>query len=279
VETLRPVRLWALHRAQHRNHARAVVVDGAVAYTGGFGLADVWLGGNGTPPWRDTDVRVEGPAVAGVQGAFVSTWAEATGELLAGRELVAEPREDAGGVWAGILVSRPGMGTTRAERFFALTLEGARHTLWVANSYFVPNRETRRLLLDAAARGVDVRILVPGPINDVPGTRWAGQRWFGELLEGGVRIFEYQGTMMHAKTVVADGGWATVGSVNLDNRSLRLNEEWTLVLHDPGVGATLDSLFLADLGRARERTLEIHRARPIQDRAREFVVSLLAPFF
>ena len=138
---------------------------------------------------------------------------------------------------AGLLVSRPGMAPTEAERFVALTFGAVRRTLYIANSYFVPNRETRRLLVAAAGRGGDVRILVPGPVNDVPGTRWAGQHWFRELLEGGARIWEYQGTMMHAKTMVADGVWGTVGSVNLDNRSLRLNEEWSLVIHDPGVGA------------------------------------------
>jgi len=171
------------------------------------------------------------------------------------------------------------MGPTKAERFFVLTLSAARRTLYIANSYFVPNRETRRLLTDAARRGVDVRILVPGPINDVPGTRWAGQHWFRALLEGGVRIWEYQGTMMHAKTVVADGLWLTVGSVNLDNRSLRLNEEWSLVAQDSTLGARMDSLFMADLDRARERTLEIHLRRPLWDRVREALVSLLAPFF
>lgn len=295
VAALRPVRWYALHRAQHRNHARGVVVDGAVAYTGGFGIADVWAGSGRDIPWRDTNVRLTGPVVAAVQGAFAAAWAEATGELLAGEGVVAEPpeagaeepgpgsparepgRED--GVWAGLLVSRPGLGTTRAERFYTVTLHGARRTLYLANSYFVPNRETRRLLVEAAGRGVDVRVLVPGLINDVPSTRWAGQRWFRELLEGGVRIFEYQGTMMHAKTLVADGVWATVGSVNLDNRSLRLNEEWSLVVHDPGLGGRMDSLFLADLGRATERTLEIHRSRPLRERLREVVVSLLAPFF
>ncbi|HSG50106.1 MAG TPA: phospholipase D-like domain-containing protein [Longimicrobiales bacterium] len=292
VTALRPVRWYALHRAQHRNHARGVVVDGAVAYTGGFGIADVWAGTAGAIPWRDTNVRVTGPVVAALQGAFAAAWGEATGELLAGAAFVAEVAEpghearepggegagpDAG--WAGLLVSRPGMGTTRAERFYTVTLHGAQRSLYLANSYFVPNRETRRLLVEAAGRGVDVRVLVPGTINDVPGTRWAGQRWFRELLEGGVRIFEYQGTMMHAKTAVADGAWATVGSVNLDNRSLRLNEEWSLVVHGPEVAGRLDSLFLADLGRARERTLEIHRSRPLQDRLREVMVSLLAPFF
>lgn len=280
VAELRPVRWWALHRAQHRNHGRTVVVDGVVGYAGGFGIADDWLGVDGMHPWRETGVRVRGPVVASLQGAFAAAWAEATGELPAGAAFAGDGAPwEPGPVTAGLLVSRPGVAPTEAERFFALTLRSARRTLFIANSYFVPNRETRRQLVAAAARGVDVRVLVPGPVNDVPGTRWAGQHWFRELLEGGVRIWEYQGTMMHAKTVVADGAWGTVGSVNLDNRSLRLNEEWSVVVHDPGVGSALDSLFLRDLERSRERTLAAHMARPAWDRIREFAVSLLAPFF
>lgn len=278
VAALRPVRWWALHRAQHRNHGRTVVVDGVVGYAGGFGIADDWVGVGGMPAWRETSLRVTGPVVAALQGAFAAAWTEATGALPAGTAFAGEVPE-AGAVTVGLLVSRPGLAPTEAERFVTLTLAGVRRTLFIANSYFVPNRETRRLLPAAAGRGVDVRILVPGPVNDVPGTRWAGQHWFRELLEGGVRIWEYQGTMMHAKTMVADGVWGTVGSVNLDNRSLRLNEEWSLVIHDPGVGAALDSLFLADLKRSRERTLAVHLARPTWHRIREFVVSLLAPFF
>ena len=135
----------------------------------------------------------------------------------------------------------------------------------------------RTLLVDAVARGVDVRILVPGSLNDVPTTRWAGQHFFEELLQGGVRIFVHEGAMMHAKTLVVDGVWGTVGSMNLDNRSMRLNEEWTLVFHDPAVGATLDRWFLEDLGRSKELSLEEHRQRPIAHKIRERLASLLAP--
>lgn len=284
VETLRPVRWYALHRAQHRNHGRSVVIDGRVAYTGGFGIADRWIGEGGQGIWRETSVRFTGPAVLSMQAAFLTSWAEATGSLVADPDLLrvapeAEAvRADGGdGIRAGILVSRPGLGPTQAERYFALTLTGARNTLFIANSYFVPTLEVRTLLTDAAARGVDVRILVPGPINDVPSTKWAGQSYFEELLEGGVRIFEYQPAMMHAKTLVVDGAWATVGSVNLDNRSMRLNEEWSLLIHDLPFGRAMDSIFLADLERARERTLETHRHRPFLDRVKELAVRLVSP--
>ncbi len=281
VAAHRPVRWWQLHRAQHRNHGRVVLVDGTVGYTGGFGIADDWVGGEDTPPWRDTNLRIRGPAVAELEAAFTAAWSEATGNLLV-LSGEAEPRPMAADpefpdVLAGLLVSRPGLGVTTADRYLAYSMSGATRTLYVANSYFVPTARTRRMLADAARRGVDVRVLVPGPVNDVPGTRWAGQLHFDELLEAGVRIWLYQGTMMHAKTMVVDGRWGTVGSLNLDNRSLRLNEEWSVVFDDPGLGAALDSLFLADLERSRERTVQEHAARSLWDRVRERLAWVIEP--
>lgn len=176
-----------------------------------------------------------------------------------------------------MLVSRPGLGTTAAQRFLALTIAGARERLYVTNAYFVPSAPLRKMLIDAAQGGVDVRILLPGPRNDHASTKWAGRMYFDELLEGGVRIWEYQPAMLHAKALVADGVWSTVGSLNLDRRSMRLNEEWSLLVQDEGFGAAMDSIFLADLQRSRELTLEVHRARPFRERLREFVVSLVVP--
>jgi len=279
VARLRPVHWYALHRAQHRNHGRSVVVDGAVAYTGGFGMSDKWSGGPGGEAWRDTNVRLTGPVVARLESAFLASWAEATGALVTGKGLldIESTRAVEGSTRAGVLVSRPGLGPTQAERWLALSIAGARETLYIANSYFVPTHEILALLVDAARRGVDVRILLPGPINDIPSTKWAGQSYFGDLLEAGVRIFEYQPTMMHAKTLVVDGTWVGVGSVNLDNRSLRLNEEWALIAQDDTLGAVMDSIFLTDLERSRERTIAVHRARPLTDRLKELAVRLVAP--
>lgn len=281
VATLRPIRWWALHRAQHRNHSRLVVVDGRVAYTGGFGLSDAWLTGEAqAPAWRDTNVRMEGPVVTPIQAAFAAAWAEATGQLPALPALF--PPQAGGGdlvgdVRAGFLASGPGLGTSPAERYLALSIAGARRSLYVTNSYFVPPPVVRTLLVAAARRGVDVRVLVPGPRIDIPSTRWAGRSYYRELLEGGVRIWEYQPTMMHAKTLVVDGGWVGVGSLNLDNRSLRLNEESTALIQDAGVGATMDSLFLADLLDSKEILLPDHRARPLPGRVLEFLNRLVSP--
>jgi cardiolipin synthase A/B len=306
VAVLRPVHWYALHRAQHRSHVRAVVVDGQIAYTGGFGFADKWIGESPeTPPWRDTSVRFTGPAVRQTEAAFLAAWAEATGELRAGADFLppdsgpgagapgdgeSPPRPDAtpagaaspdgpeaDSVLAGLLISEPGLGTTPAERYLALTVAGAEHTLYLTNSYFVPPPILVDLLEAAARRGVDVRLLLPGPRTDMPSTRYAGRAFYESLLGAGVRIWEYRPTMIHAKTIVADGVWGSVGGINLDNRSLRLNSETALLFHDRRLGAVLDSLFRTDVLQADEITMERYRARSIWDRIREKVVRLVAP--
>jgi cardiolipin synthase A/B len=192
-----------------------------------------------------------------LQAAFAAAWAEATGELLTGD--VFFPRstfvQQETGVPAGVLFAQPTAGSTHAERFMAISIAGARTRLWITNSYFVPDDDFRRGLVNAARRGVDVRVLTAGPKTDVKTTTWAGRARYEQLLEAGVKIYEYQPTMMHAKTMVVDGLWGTVGSLNFDNRSLAYNNESNLLVLDARVGATLDSLFLDDLTRSHEFTL------------------------
>ena len=271
VVLFRPVRWYTLHRAQHRNHARTVVIDGEVAYTGGFGIADKWTTGSPEQlPWRDAGVRFTGPSVRVAQATFLASWAEATGDLLTGEMFYSQGTgsPEAGAV-AGFLYSQPVLGTTVAERLLAVTLAAADRTLYLANSYFVPTPVLADLLMEAARRGVDVRILIPGEETDIPSTRWAARSFYEAFLTAGIRVFEYRPTMMHAKTVVADGVWSTVGSLNFDNRSIRLNDESGLVVYSQEVGARLDSIFLADLSQADEITLQSHRRRGFLDRVRE----------
>jgi len=278
VAVLRPIHWYSMHRIQHRNHARMIVVDGEVGYTGGFGLADEWIGSAGSVvAWRETSVRFTGAAVGVLQAALLAAWAEATGTLHAGPEFFPHRPSDSVGVRAGLLYSPPGIGTTPAERMLALSVSGAERTLFIANAYFVPTPLMLSLLVDAERRSVDVRLLLPGPRTDLPSTRWAGRGFYGELLEAGVRIFEYERTMMHAKTLVADGVWASIGSMNLDNRSTRLNDEAALLVHDRAVATELDSLFLGDLGHAIEITLPAHRARSLWQRFLERGMRLVAP--
>lgn len=279
VAWLRPMRWYSLHQADHRSHVRAIIVDGTVGYTGGFGLADYWIGDGRAPgQWRETNVRVRGPAASQLQATFATAWAEATGELLTGdaffppRTLTASP----GAVVAGLLHTTPTIGSTPAERFLALTIAGARTRLYIANSYFVPDDDFRRLLVDAARRGVDVRVLVPGDQSDVKTTLWAGRRHYAELLRGGVRVYEYLPTNMHAKTFVADGRWSSVGSLNFDNRSLAFNDESSLVIDDPEVGREFEAMFAADLRYADPITLAEAEGRPLHHKLLAFGASLLA---
>jgi cardiolipin synthase len=272
VKWLRPLRWYTLQKAAQRSHVRAVVIDGKIGYTGGFGLADYWLGdGHHEDQWRETNVRFEGPTVGALQAAFVAGWAESTGELLTGDMFF--PRSsfaDVGDVQAGLMHSIPSTGSTPAERFLALSIAGARSTLYISNSYFVPGESFLQLLLKAARRGVDVRVLTVSDKTDVKTTWYAGRTYYEKLLEGGVKIYEYQPTMMHAKSMVVDGIWSYVGSMNFDNRSLSFNNESLLVALDRRVGAQMDSVFMDDIKWSKEIKLDEFRKRPLSGKILEW---------
>ena len=264
VSWLRPLRWYTLHKATQRSHVRVVVVDGRVGYTGGFGLADYWLGdGKHDDQWRESSIRFYGPTVAGLQAAFASGWAESTGELLTG-DLFFPPVafEDRGNVNAGLMHSLPTIGSTPAERFLALTIAGSRKTLYISNSYFVPNEDFCNLLIAAAHRGVDVRVLTVGEKTDVKTTWYAGRALYEKLLAGGVKIYEYQPTMMHAKTIVVDALWSAVGSMNFDNRSIAFNNESQILSLDPDVGQKMEHILIEDLKYSKEMKLEEFKKRP-----------------
>lgn len=275
---LRKLRWYSVHNASDRSHVRVVVVDGKVGYTGGFGVADYWLGdGHHPEQWRESNVRFEGPAVMQLQAAFAAAWAEATGELITGdlffpaSTFTAAP----GTVHAGLLFTSPTTGSTPAERFLVLTIASARKTLWITNSYFVPDDDFRALLERAVKRGVDVRILTVNENTDVKTTWYAGRYRYEELLKAGVRIYEFQPTMMHAKTVIVDGMWGSIGSMNFDNRSLAFNNESNLVTLDRGFGAQLDSTFLDDLRYSKEIKLDEFKRRPLTNKVLEACAALL----
>ena len=259
VEPFRPVRLSTLHLAQNRSHVRGIVIDGRIGWTGGFGIDDKWLGdGRTNGSWRETNVRFEGPAVRQLQAAFAAAWVEATGGMFTGRATI-EERPD--GATAGLLYTAPTLGSTAAERFFALSIGAARKTLYITNAYFAPDRNFIDLLTAAAQRGVDVRILTAGPRTDVNVVRFAGRAWYDTLLRSGVRLYEWQPTTLHAKTFVVDGLWSTVGSMNFDNRSMALNDESNLMVLDRTVGGEMNRMFRDDLQHAREIRLDTFNAR------------------
>jgi cardiolipin synthase len=278
VAKFRPVNWYALEKAYARSHIRVIVIDGRIGYTGGFGMDDKWLGnGRSENEWRDTNVRFTGPAVHQLQATFATGWAEATGELLTGDVMFPSlPDESDDRMKATLLHTSPTIGSTAAERLLALSIAAARHTLYITNSYFVPDDDFVRLLRQAAGRGVDVRILSPGAMNDVQSTWYAGRAQYEQLLEGGVRIFWYQPAMMHAKSFVVDGCWSSIGTMNFDNRSLAFNDESNLLVLDDGFGATVRETFLDDLTRSKEVTLEEFRRRPAKERVYEWAASRIA---
>lgn len=276
--TFRPVHWYEMQKLQNRSHIRALVVDGRVGFTGGFGIADKWLGnGHARDQWRDTDVRFTGPAVSQLQATFAEGWVEATGNLLTGEKYFPkEPVKEEPAEMAGLFDAQPTIGSTPAERFLALSIAGARHRLFIANSYFVPNYDFKKLLVEASKRGVDVRILTVGPETDVKITRWAGRKQYDDLLKGGVRIWEFEPTMMHAKTIVADGMWSSVGTMNFDNRSMVFNSESNLNVLDAATGAMLDSVFLDDLKYSKEITRAEFEKRGVFQRICELGSSAIA---
>ncbi len=278
VAKLRQLRWFTIHDAGDRSHVRVVIVDGKTGWTGGFGLADYWLGdGHHEEQWRESNVRFSGPAVMELQAAFAAAWAEATGELLTGPVFFPENGfQPVGPTHAGLLYTAPTTGSTPAERFLALSLSGARKRLYIANSYFVPDDDFRRLLKRAVKRGVDVRVLTVSSKTDVKTTWYAGRYRYEELLGSGVKIYEYQPTMMHSKTIVVDGLWSSIGSMNFDNRSMAFNDESNLVVLDSAFGAQMDSVFLDDLRYAKEIKLEDFQRRSVWVKMLESGASLLS---
>lgn len=236
-----------------RNHRKIAVIDGAIAYTGGFGVRDNWLGdGLRDDAWRDSNVRFTGPAVRDAQQAFAENWQEAGGPLLPD---AAFPAPDTSGpALAAFVTSTASPVVTRAERLSQLVIAAASRRLWITNAYLVPSRAIFAQLLAKARAGVDVRILVPGSKSDSKPALAVQHKEYPELLAAGVRVWEYTPAMVHAKTMIADDELAVVGSINLDTLSLNKLEESALVIADRALTAELARHFEADLQHAHELT-------------------------
>jgi cardiolipin synthase len=240
----------------HRTHRRLLVVDGKIGFTGGVGIADEWTGHAQSPShWRDTHVRLTGPIVAALQSAFTDNWNQSTEELLLdARDYPALPRT--GDISICGVLSTPANGASAAERVMAALIAGSTRTLYISNAYFVPTRSFSDALCAAKDRGVDVRILVPGPYHDMKMVQRASRHTWPRLVAHGVGIYEYQRTMMHAKTVVAAGELFLVGSINFDPRSFALNAEFGVIVVSRGLAADRMRSFEADIERSTRVTTE-----------------------
>jgi cardiolipin synthase len=269
VSRFRPPSLRDLVRFYRRSHRRAIVIDGKIGFTGGAAVSKKWKG-NVTNPheWRDSMTRVTGPMVTGIQSAFATNWVYCTGEVIAGPRFF-PPIERGPGPCALSVVSSPSDALQPIRLLFWISFINARRRLWICNSYFIPDQRLRDAVVARARAGVDVRVLVPGNHTDAVPVQAAGRSYYEELLKAGVRIFEYQPAMMHAKTAVIDGAWSIVGSANLDERSMELNEENVLGIGDPDFARSIEEGIIADLERSREIQLEQWRKRSIFQRGFE----------
>jgi cardiolipin synthase len=244
----RPPKPYAVKRLQHRTHRKLLIVDGTIGFTGGVGIAEEWTGNAQDPDhWRDTHVRARGPVVRGLQGAFAENWLECTGDVLAGGRYLPyiEPVDDGGAMQ--VMRSSTTMGDTNAEALVYLALAAAKRSIELTSAYFVPRPAFTEALAEAAGRGVEMRILVPGSHIDKEFVRTAGRASYDELLRAGIEIYEYCPTMLHAKTLTVDGVWSSVGSVNFDNRSFQLHDEVTLCVQSERFAGRLHEVFERDL--------------------------------
>lgn len=242
-----PFEIQDLGLLNNRTHRKLAIFDGRVAHVFGHGIAQEWTGnGQDAEHWRDTGVRLEGPIVNSIQAVFAENWVEQTAEVLVGEKYF--PRlQAAGSVRAHVTASSPQGGVSQLELLYKLAIATAQKELLIQNPYFIPDGEMVGLLEKAVRRGVKVRVMVPGQVTDSSIVRHAGHRRFQELLEHGVEIYEYQRTLNHQKVMIVDGIWSHVGSTNLDDRSLDINDEASVGLIDSEVAARLESAFKADL--------------------------------
>ena len=258
-----------------RDHRKILVVDRQIGFTGGMNIGDEYGSGGGGSggPWRDTHARVDGPAAWELAVVFSEAWRRAGGGAL---DLVALTPPAPGGAAVLILDSLPGRGYEETASVLASIVAAARERVWVTNAYFAPRPRAVRLLADAARRGVDVRLLLPGK-TDVPLVRHAGHGHYAALLRSGIRVFEYGSAILHAKSLVADDYVAVVGSTNLDFRSFRFNAECNLAILDEATGLAFADAFRADLERSVEIELERWASRSILHRSADAIARSLGP--
>jgi cardiolipin synthase len=269
------IQWYSLGRFNHRTHRKSLIADGRIGFTGGAGIADVWLGHAQDPDhWRDMQIRVEGPAVAPLQTGFAVNWLQTTGELVTGHQFY-PPVDPAGPLSALTLMSSPETGVSTVRTMYYLSIVCARKSIFIANPYFVPDAIAIETLIDAKRRGVDVRIMVAGKHND----NWLARRnstmLFGRLLREGIELFDYNRTLLHHKTMVVDGVWSTIGTTNFDNRSFAHNEESNVCVYDRALASRLEETFSVDIADCERLSYEGWRNRGIWIQAQEIVASLL----
>lgn len=265
----KPLRIYSIFAAGKRTHRRILTVDGIVGFTGGIGIDDRWKGDARNPQeWRDTMIRVEGPVVGELQHIFLEDWLHTTGEVLHGDRQF-PPVEAGGDKLAQAISSSRTDQSSIAKLVFYMAIQAARERIWIENAYFVPDRQIREGLVRAAARGVDVKVIVPGKYIDIPNVRLASRFHYGELLDGGVQIYEFQPTMMHNKVMVVDSIWTSIGSINFVNRSMRKNAEVSVTVYDRPFASEVEHMVERDLARCEVLSKQAWKKRGLLPRIGE----------
>jgi cardiolipin synthase len=270
-----PIRWYTLGRVNRRTHRKSLIIDGTVAFTGGAGIADRWLGNaEDEDHWRDIQIRLRGPAVTPLQTGFAQNWLETTHELISG-PLFYPRHEVVGDLKVLTVMSTPVTGASTARTLYYLSITSARRSIRIATPYFVPDPAALETLIDAKRRGVDVRIMVSGKHNDNWLSRRNAVRMYGRLLQAGVEILEYEPTLLHHKTLVVDDVWVTIGTTNFDTRSFAHNEESNVCVYDPALASELVETFDEDATRCTSIDFEVWRRRGWFWRLQEVVAAFL----
>jgi cardiolipin synthase len=257
VSHFHPVRINTLGTINNRDHRKLIVIDGRIGYIGGHGIADEWTGnGQDLDHWRDTALRVTGPAVNRMQAAFSENWVETGGLLLAGEKYFPH-LPPAGNSVTHVAWTSPSGGVSSVQILYYLAIKAAHREIIIQNPYLLPDDEAIEALQDAVARGVDVKIMVPSDdATDSPVVQHASHHHFGTLLKRGVKIWEYEKTLLHQKVLIVDGMWSSVGSTNFDDRSFDLNDEVNIGVLDPAIAAQLRAAFENDLRHAKQHSFK-----------------------
>ena len=268
VRKFHPLRISNLGRLNNRDHRKLVVVDGRVGYLGGFGIAKEWTGhAQDKDHWRDIGVRVSGPIVNRMQGAFCENWIEETGEIPAGQKYF-PPLQRTGTTSANLAYTSPTGSVSSVQVLYYLAISAARREVLIQNPYMLPDDDAIKAMAAAVKRGVDVRIMVPATdATDSAIVQHASHHMFGTLLKNGVKVYEYKKTLLHQKVMVVDGIWSCVGSTNFDDRSFQHNDEISMAFIDPKIAQQLRMTFGEDMKFAQQRTFREWRARPLWHKA------------
>jgi cardiolipin synthase len=274
IEKYHQPKWYTIDRMNNRTHRKLLVVDGQIGFTGGVGIADKWSGNaQDADHWRDTHFRIEGPAVAQMQAAFMDNWTKVTGRVLHTTDYFPAV-ESAGRQQAQVFQSSVEGGAESMHLMYLLSVAAATKSIDLSMAYFAPDDVALRTLVGAIGRGVKVRIILPGPITDALLVQQASRSKWGELLKRGAEIWQYQPTMYHCKVLVVDGVWTSVGSTNFDNRSFRLNDEANLNVYDRDLAAQQAAIFEEDLKKSRRVTFEEWEARPWTEKVWERFVAV-----